>query len=179
LRLARRLRCASGIQAGCIEAGGFALASHCAPDPSILALRPARRSYDVALLQIMQRDFSVETHERLQDRDLVPSASLFATRAKRPNRPDSKEIEEMPYTNLEFRKGGITISSNEKGYNICYGDLGAPLFARTGGAQLVVGIIVDNAPLRKTPEESCGSEIHVIDVSVILAFMQSIYGSDR
>jgi hypothetical protein len=130
--------------------------------------------YDVALLQIVQKDLSVEVHDHLQDKGLLPGASLFAARAKRPDRANYKEIEELPYANLEYKKNGIAISNNDKGYNICYGDLGAPLFAKIGDARLVVGVIVETTLLKKFPEEFCGNEIRIIDAAVILQLLQSI-----
>jgi hypothetical protein len=144
------------------------------PEPLYRITSKEEFGYDVAILQIVQRDFSVEVHDPLQDKDLLPGASLYAARAKRPDRPDYKEIEELPYANLDYRKNGVVISNNDKGYNICYGDLGAPLFAKIGDARFVVGIIVENTLLKKFPEEFCGNEIRVIDAPVILQFLQSI-----
>ena len=40
--------------------------------------------HDLALLQVVQRDFSVETHDHVQDKSLLQGSTLFAVRAKAP-----------------------------------------------------------------------------------------------
>jgi len=128
---------------------------------------------DVAILQIVQRDFSMEAHDHLKSKDALQGAGLFAVRAKRTERPD--EIEELPYTKLELRKNGIAISNGGKVYGVCAGDAGMPLFARIDDARVIVGIVVGTSPYGKLGmARSCEKEIHVIDASVILRFLESI-----
>jgi hypothetical protein len=128
---------------------------------------------DVAILQVIQRDLSIEAHDHLKSKDALQGAELFAVRAKRPERPD--EIEELPYTKLELKKNGVAISNGDKVYGVCAGDAGMPLFARIGDAQVIVGVVVGTSPYGKLGlARSCEKEIHVIDASVILRFLESI-----
>jgi hypothetical protein len=145
------------------------------PELLYLAFFKEEFDHDVAILQIAQRDFSVDVHDYLKDKNLLPGARLFAARAKRSDRQDIKEMEELVYTDLRLEKKGLVVSNNGEGYNICPGDSGTPLIAKIADADIIVGIIVGNAPGEKLrTQEYCGSEIRAIDVSVILQFLESI-----
>jgi hypothetical protein len=150
------------------------------PELLYLAFFKDEFDHDVAILQIIQREFSVEVHDHLKDKELPPDAKLFAVRPKRTDRQNYKEVEELPYAQLEFKKKGLVISNNGEDYAVCPGDSGTPLYARVADVVLVVGIIVGNAPVGKLRSETfCGNEIRVIDASVILQFLHSISRLNR
>ncbi len=127
-------------------------------------------AYDVAILLIVQREFSPEASEYLEDKDLLPGKSLFAVRAKRADHRNSGEVETLNYTKLETKKNGVVIFNGSQGDSFCFEDLGVPIYARVADKTVVVGIIVDNVPYGKI----CGGPLDVLDASVILEFSRSI-----
>lgn len=140
--------------------------------------------HDIAILWVVQRDFSVDEYDHMKDKTLLPGASLFAVRAKVPERQNVREIEDLAYARLEFTKKGIGISNDGKEYDICPDDWGAPLFAKIADRPVVVGIIVGNARPgnvrgnmrleRMRSDVYCGNEVRVIDAAVILELLHSI-----
>jgi len=129
-------------------------------------------AYSLAILKIVQQDLVVEALDHVQSKNELASAKLFTALAKRTDRPAASELE-LPYDSLKETKSGIVISNEEKGYDVCNEDLGAPMLAKVGARNLVVGIIVQNLRLASSPKDGCGNELHVIDASVIHQFLQS------
>jgi len=48
---------------------------------------------------------------------------------------------------MERKKNGLVIANPDRGYDICFGEIGTPIFAKIGVQHLAVGIVVDNMPV--------------------------------